>query len=61
MTSANDKRTYHLRELDGTRIVTPVAGKRINMFKKRHEDESDLEGVDDGDNWIGANGDLEKK
>ena len=35
VTSANDNATYHLAELDGTRMVVPVAGKRIKAFKKR--------------------------
>mgnify|MGYP000037587262 CR=1 FL=1 len=29
-------------ELDGTRIGTPVAGKRIKAFKKWHEEEPEL-------------------
>ena len=37
--SVNDNATYHLAELDGTRIATPVAGKRINAFKRRNEAE----------------------
>ena len=41
VTSANDNASYHLVELDGTRVVTPVAGKRIKAFKKRHEAEPD--------------------
>ena len=61
MTSANDNGTYHLAELDGTRIAVPVAGKRIKAFKKRHEDEPDPEGVDDGDDRIGADGDSESE
>ena len=36
----NDNATYHLAELDGTRITTPVAGKRIKAFKRRNEAES---------------------
>ena len=36
VTSAKDNDTYHLAELDGTRIAMPVAGKRIKAFKKRH-------------------------
>ena len=40
-TSANDNGTYHLAELDGTRIVVPVDGKRIKASKKRHEGEPD--------------------
>ena len=42
VTSANDNGTYHLAELDGTRMVIPVAGKRIKAFKKRHDGEPDL-------------------
>ena len=49
MTSANDNATNHIVELDGTRIAAPVAGKRINAFKKRYEDEPDLECVCKGD------------
>ena len=37
--SVNDNATYHLMELDGTRITTPVVGKRIKAFKKRNEAE----------------------
>ena len=39
--SANDNGTYHLAELDGTRMAIPVAGKRIKAFKKRHDVEPD--------------------
>ena len=46
VTSANDNGTYHLAELDGTRMAVPVAGKRVKVFKKQHEDEPDLESVD---------------
>ena len=59
MTSANDNGTYHLKELYGTRIAVPVAGRRIKAFKKPHEDESDLESVDDDDDRSGADGDPE--
>jgi hypothetical protein len=37
----DDNGTYHLAELDGTRIANPVAGKRVKAFKKRHDDEPD--------------------
>ena len=37
--SVNDNETYHLAELDGTQITTPVAGKRIKAFKRRNEAE----------------------
>ena len=33
VTSANDNGTYHLVELDGTRMAVPVAGKRVKAFK----------------------------
>ena len=49
VTSANDNDTYHLAELDGTRLAVPVAGKRVKAFKKRFEDEPDPEGVDESD------------
>ena len=41
VTNANDNATYHLAELDGTRITIPVARKRIKAFKKRNEAEPD--------------------
>ena len=41
--SVNDNATYHLTELNGTRIGVPIARKRIKAFKKRHEEEPDLE------------------
>ena len=49
VTSANDNCTYHLAELDGTRLAVPVVGKRIKAFKKWHEDELDPGGEDDND------------
>ena len=39
----NNNTTYHLAELDGTRILIPVAGKWIKAFKKRHEAEPNME------------------
>ena len=47
--SANDNETYHLAELDGTRMAIPVAGKRIKAFKKRHDDEPDPVDLDSND------------
>ena len=41
VTSTIDNVTYHLADLDGTRIGTPIARKRIKAFKKRHEAELD--------------------
>ena len=35
----NDNATYHLAELDGTQITTPVAEKRIKALKRRNEAE----------------------
>ena len=34
---SHDNRTYQLSELDGTMLRTPIAGKRIKIFKKREE------------------------
>ena len=59
VTSANDNGTYHLAELDGTRMAVPVTGKRIKAFKKRHEDELDPEDLDSDDDRFGTNGDPE--
>ena len=39
----NDNATYHLAELDRTRIVVPVVEKWVKAFKKRHEVEPDPE------------------
>ena len=39
--SVNNNATYHLAELDGTRIAVPIARKWIKGFKKRHEPELD--------------------
>ena len=49
VTSANEHGTYHLAELDGTRMAIPVAEKRVKAFKKRHEHEPDLGGMDSDD------------
>ena len=49
VTSANNNGTYHLAELDGTRLVIPVGGKRIKAFKKRHDDEPDPGGTNSED------------
>ena len=59
VTSANDNETYHLGELDGTRMAVPMARKRIKAFKKRHEDEPDLESMDRDDDQIGGDGETE--
>ena len=38
-TKVTDKATYYLNELDGTEIHTPIAGKRIKIFKRREDTE----------------------
>ena len=53
VTSANDNGTYHLAELDGTRLAMPIAGKRIKAFKKRNEDEPEPASESDDDNRFG--------
>ena len=45
--SANDNATYHLAELDGTRLTVPIAGKRVKIFKKRHDDEPNLDDLEE--------------
>jgi type II secretory pathway pseudopilin PulG len=59
VTSVNDNGTYNVAELDGTRIAVPVTGKRIKAFKKRHEDNSDLERGESDDDRDGTDGDRE--
>ena len=57
VTRANDNGTYHLAELDGTRLAVPVAGKRIKAFRKRNEEEPDPESDDaddDGEERFGT-------
>ena len=55
-TSANDNGTYHLGELDGTRLAVLVAGKRIKEFKKRYEGESELGSDNDDDRFGNSDG-----
>ena len=43
VTSANDNATYHLAELDGTKLAVPIAGKRVKIFKKRHDNQPNLD------------------
>ena len=59
VTSANDNETYHLTEVDGTRIAVPVAGKRVKAFKKRREAEPDPESAGSGDDRSGLDDDAE--
>ena len=59
VTSANDNGTYHLAELDGTRMAVPVAGKRIKAFKKWHEAEPDPDDLDSDNDRLGTDADPE--
>ena len=43
VTRTNNNETYHLAEIDRTRIVVPVVRKRIKAVKKRHQSEPDPE------------------
>ena len=47
VTSANDNAPYHLVELDGSRLAIPIAGKRVKIFKKRQDENPDLDDLDD--------------
>ena len=53
VTSANNNATYHLAELDGSRLAIPIAGKRVKIFKKRQDEgpnvsevDEDMDGID---------------
>ena len=51
VTSANNT-TYHLVELNRTRLATPIAKKKVKIFKKQHEREpiiKELAKNEDGD------------
>ena len=61
VTIANINGTYHLAELDGTRMVVLVAGKRIKGFKKRYEDEPNPDDLDSDDDRFGTNGDPKEE
>ena len=60
VTSANDNATYHLVDLDGSRLVVPIAGKRVNIFKKRQDEDPDLDHLDDEHNRADVNEDMEE-
>ena len=47
VTSAINNATYHLAELDGTKLAVPIAGKRVKIFKKRHDNEPNLDDPDE--------------
>ena len=59
VTSANDNATYHLVELDGSRLVVPIPGKRVKIFKKRQDKDLDLGHLDDEHNRADVNEDME--
>ena len=45
--SAYDNATYHLAELDGSRLAIPIAGKRVKIFKKRQDEGPNLNDLND--------------
>ena len=47
----NDNATYLLRELDGTELRLPIAGKRIKLFRRRND--HSLDNMDDDLTVIG--------
>jgi transposase InsO family protein len=60
VTSANDNATYHLAELDGSRLAVPIAGKRVKIFKKRQDKDPDVDHLDDEHNRADVNEDMEE-
>ena len=52
VTSANDD-TYHLTELEGTRLAIPMAGKQIKAFKRRFKGEPEPTSETDDDDRFG--------
>ena len=47
VTSTNDNGTYHLVEHDGTKLAVPIAGKRVKIFKNQHDDEPNLDDLEE--------------
>ena len=45
--SANDNATYLLTELDVTKTAIPIARKRVKIFKKRHDNEPNLDDLEE--------------
>ena len=60
MMSANDNATYHLVELDGSRLAIPIAGKRVKIFKKRQDEGPNLDDLNNEDNVSKINEDMEE-
>ncbi|KAL3696508.1 hypothetical protein R1sor_010584 [Riccia sorocarpa] len=54
-----DNATYLLRELDGTPLRVPIAGKRVKIFKRRDDDDEFAEMTEDEEEAFEENGDLE--
>ena len=53
VTSANDNAMYHLVELDGTRLAVQIAGKQVKIFKKRHDNEPNLDDLEEDESEQG--------
>ena len=51
--SANDNATYHLKNLDGSRLAIPIAGKRVKIFKKRQDEGPNLDNLNNEDIMMG--------
>ena len=49
MKSANDNATYHVAELDRSWLAIPIAGKRVNIFKRRQDKGPNLEDLNEED------------
>ena len=60
VTSANDNATYHLAEVDGSRLVVPIAGKSVKIFKKRQNKDPNLDHLDDEHNRVDVDEDMEE-
>ncbi|KAL3697011.1 hypothetical protein R1sor_011087 [Riccia sorocarpa] len=54
-----DNATYLLRELDGTPLRVPIAGKRVKIFKRRDGEDEFVEMVEDEEEAFEENEDLE--
>ena len=53
-----DNATYLLRELDGTELKVPIAGKRIKLFQRRGLDHS-IDDIGDDLTTVGDENDNE--
>ena len=42
-----DNTTYHLAQLDGSRLAIPIAGKIVKIFKRRQDEGPDLDDLND--------------